>query len=62
MDWYNHERRRNAVGFVRVEDIDALHQELTEKKHAYAKPVVQDLRWGPHDGSGRPVSEPDSVL
>ena len=32
--------------FVRVEEIDALHQELTAKNYTYAKPGIQDLPWG----------------
>ena len=32
--------------FVRMEDIDVLHRELTAKNYAYAKPAIQDLPWG----------------
>jgi catechol 2,3-dioxygenase-like lactoylglutathione lyase family enzyme len=32
--------------FVRMQDIDALHQELIGKNYAYAKPSIQDLPWG----------------
>ena len=32
--------------YVRMEEIDALHQELTAKNFAYAKPAIQDLPWG----------------
>ena len=32
--------------FVRMEEIEALHQELTSKNYAYAKPAIQDLPWG----------------
>ena len=32
--------------FVRMEEIGALHQELTAKNDAYAKPAIQDLPWG----------------
>ena len=32
--------------FVPMEDIDAMHQELTAKNYNYAKPSIQDLPWG----------------
>lgn len=32
--------------FVPVENLNQLHQELTAKNYAYAKPAVQDLPWG----------------
>ena len=32
--------------FVRMEDIDVLHRELTAKNYAHAKPAIQDLPWG----------------
>ena len=32
--------------FVPIENIDALHQELTAKNYTYAKPAIQDLPWG----------------
>ncbi|ATQ73154.1 glyoxalase/bleomycin resistance/extradiol dioxygenase family protein [Massilia violaceinigra] len=32
--------------FVHLDDIDALHQELTAKEYAYARPGVDDLPWG----------------
>ena len=31
---------------MRMEDIDALHQELTAKNYTSAKPAIQDLPWG----------------
>lgn len=32
--------------FVPVEDMDALHSELTAKNYRYAKPGVEELPWG----------------
>ena len=32
--------------FVRMENIDALHQELAEHNYTYVKPAIQDLPWG----------------
>lgn len=32
--------------FVRIDDVDALHRELTARQYTYAKPDVDDVGWG----------------
>ena len=32
--------------FVPVDDIEALHQELTAKNYQYARPGIEELPWG----------------
>lgn len=32
--------------FVPIDDVDALHRELTEKQYTYAKPGVEEEDWG----------------
>ena len=32
--------------FVLVDDLNALHHELTAKNYTHAKPAIQDLPWG----------------
>ena len=35
-----------AVIFIPLEDIDALHRELTAKNYKYARPGIEELPWG----------------
>jgi len=42
-----------ATIFVRVKNIDALHQELNAKRYNYARPGIDNLEWG------RQVQVPD---
>lgn len=32
--------------FVPIDDVDALHEELTARQYRYAKPGVEDAGWG----------------
>jgi len=35
-----------AKVFIEVDDIDALHRELTDRKNSYMKPGIETMDWG----------------